>query len=336
MPPIRGVIHAAMFLGDVLFESMTYTQWESVVSAKCKGACNFHHALSSHSLDFFIALSSVAGIVGNRGQSAYAAANTFLNAFVQYRLSRGLPAACIDLTAVSDVGYLAENAEKRAQVLETLGSETINEVEVLALIAAAIDGTMAKSCNGHSITGLHIGDKLDDLFWVNDGKFKRLRDAAVAAKSSASTTIIQMSLRDQVKSSATFDAARTIVCDALMSKVSSVLMVPLEEMDARKPIVVYGMDSLVAIEIRNFITREFQANLQVLEFLAGDSMVGLAEIILKRSKIREWEDDKKGATEGDGGGEDNGRENGQVETEGVRDGEEGGRDVEKGTNGTVG
>jgi hypothetical protein len=83
------------------------------VNAKCDGAWNFHHALSNHSLDFFIALSSVAGIVGNRGQSAYAAVNTFLNAFVQCRLSRGLPAACIDLTAVSDVGYLAKNEKDK-------------------------------------------------------------------------------------------------------------------------------------------------------------------------------------------------------------------------------
>jgi hypothetical protein len=112
------------------------------------------------------------------------------------------------------------------------------------------------------------------LFWVNHSKFNHLHDAAVAAKSSISTTIIQESLRDRVKSSASFDAARIIVCDALLSKVSSVLMLPLEEMDTRKPIVVDGMDSLVAIDIRNFITREFQAYLQVLELLTGDSMVG--------------------------------------------------------------
>ncbi|PQE09076.1 hypothetical protein CJF31_00010496 [Rutstroemia sp. NJR-2017a BVV2] len=330
MPPIRGVIHAAMFLDDVLFENMAYTQWESVVSAKCKGAWNFHHALSNHSLDFFIALSSVAGIAGNRGQSAHAAANTFLNAFVQYRLSRGLPAACIDLTAVSDVGYLAENSERKAQIMENLGSETISGVEVLALIGAAIDGTLEKSCNGHSITGLHIDDKLEDLFWVNDAKFKQLHDAAVATKSSISTTIIQMSLRYQVRSSASFDAARTIICDALMSKLSSVLMVPLKEMDACKPIVVYGMDSLVAIEIPNFITREFQANLQVLEFLAGDSMVGLAEIILKRSKIMEWDDDKKGATEDNMGEEEEERKkDGKGENGNVQDRGEDGGNIEK-------
>ncbi len=128
LPPIKGVIHAAMVLDvsdtlysrsqsssilqDVLFEKMTYAQWTSVVSPKVSGAWNFHHALQSNAipLDFFVLLSSAAGAVGNRGQAAYSAANCFLNAFAQFRLSQGLPASSIDLTAVSDAGYLAEGS----------------------------------------------------------------------------------------------------------------------------------------------------------------------------------------------------------------------------------
>ncbi|KIN08515.1 hypothetical protein OIDMADRAFT_92921, partial [Oidiodendron maius Zn] len=60
-------------------------------------------------LDFFVATSSAAIAVGNRGQAAYSASNAFINAFAQYRITQGLPAALIDLTAVSDAGNLAEN-----------------------------------------------------------------------------------------------------------------------------------------------------------------------------------------------------------------------------------
>ena len=85
LPPIRGIVHAATVLHDVLFEKMTFEQWNAVVSSKVAGAWNFHHALqaSSTPLDFFICISSVAGAVGNRGQAAYAAANTFLDSFAQ-------------------------------------------------------------------------------------------------------------------------------------------------------------------------------------------------------------------------------------------------------------
>jgi hypothetical protein len=232
---------------------MQFEQWESVAKSKVAGAWNFHHALSKVPLDFFVALSSVAGAVGNRGQAAYSVANCFLDAFVQYRLKQGLPASSIDLTAVSDVGYLAENAEKQAQVTENMGSETVSESEVLALLAAAISGRMAVDCNNHSITGLKISSNMQDLFWIDDAKFKYLKETAEAEQANLSTTAPSISLSSAVKSSKLYEEAVQLVSNGLMDKVSAVLMVPREEMDQSRPIVVYGLDSLVAIEIRNWI-----------------------------------------------------------------------------------
>ncbi|PVH83915.1 putative polyketide synthase [Cadophora sp. DSE1049] len=289
LPPIRGLIHAAMVLDDVLFEKMQFNQWQSVIQAKVSGAWNFHRALSSNPLDFFIMLSSAAGAVGNRGQAAYSAANCFLNAFAQYRLAQGLPASSIDLTAVSDAGYLAEgSAERAAQVAENLGSETISEKEVLALIAAAVTGKMARECNSHCITGLKIapGSK-DSLFWIDDAKFKYLKEAAEAeaAASSTSSPSASISLGAALKFASSKQQAVELVCEGLMTKVSAVLMVPREEMDPSKAIVVYGLDSLVAIEIRNWITRELEASLQVLELLTSGSFWALSEAVLGKSKL---------------------------------------------------
>lgn len=268
-----------------MFEKMTFHQWEEVVKPKVAGAWNFHHALSNTPMDFFIALSSVAGAVGNRGQAAYAAANCFLNSFVQYRNKLGLPASSIDLTAVSDVGYLADNADRQAQVTATLGSETIAEREVLALIAAAITGDMQKECNSHCITGLKIDPNAMDLFWVDDAKFAYLKAAAEAETSHLASETKTVSLGTALKAAKTHEQALHLACEGLMTKVSQVLMVPREEMDSSKPIVVYGLDSLVAIEIRNWITRELEASLQVLELLTSSSILGLADTILTKSKL---------------------------------------------------
>ncbi|CZS97698.1 related to polyketide synthase [Rhynchosporium agropyri] len=289
LPPIKGLIHAAMVLDDVLFEKMQFNQWQSVVEGKVSGAWNFHHALSNASLDFFVMLSSAAGAVGNRGQAAYSAANCFLNAFTQYRIAEGLPASSIDLTAVSDAGYLAEgSAERAAQVAENLGSETISEKEVLALIAAAITGKMARECNSHCITGLKISaDSKDTLFWVDDAKFAHLKAAAEeeAAASATSSPNVAVSLSTALKVASSRQQAVELICEGLMTKVSAVLMVPREEMDPSKAIVVYGLDSLVAIEIRNWITRELEASLQVLELLTSGSFWALSEAVLSKSKL---------------------------------------------------
>ncbi|KAH8751637.1 polyketide synthase, partial [Diaporthe sp. PMI_573] len=68
---------------DVLFEKMTFSYYMSVIESKVQGAWNLHHATAGTPMDFFVVISSTAGIVGNRGQAAYAAANTFLDSFVQ-------------------------------------------------------------------------------------------------------------------------------------------------------------------------------------------------------------------------------------------------------------
>lgn len=263
---------------------MTFDQYNTVIESKVKGAWNFHNALKSKPLDFFVAISSAAAAVGNRGQAAYAAANAYLNAFVQHRVHQGLPASSLDLTAVSDAGYLAENAEAAAEVAKNLGSDTICIAEVLALLGAAISGRLSTACNNHTITGMRITSV--PPFWTPDAKFKHLRLAAeaVAAESSGSEAV-GISFNAQLKAAQTLEEAQDVVCRGLLNKLPSVLMLEEEDMDVTRSLSNYALDSLVAIEVRNYITREFEANLQVLELLSSGSIETLAKAICLKSKL---------------------------------------------------
>jgi acyl carrier protein len=260
---------------------MTYEQYTTVIESKVQGAWNFHNALSNQKLDFFVALSSAAGAVGNRGQAAYSAANTFLNALVQYRISLGLPASCLDLTAVSDAGYLAENAAAAAEVSRNLGSDSICEAEVLALLGAAIQGKMT-GCSGHAITGMRI--TTPPPFWTNDAKFKHLRQTYEISQA-ANTQAASVSFNAQLRAAASLEDAEGVVRRGLLHKLPSVLMLEEEDMDVTRSLSAYALDSLVAIEVRNYITREFEANLQVLELLSSGSIETLAKAICVKSKL---------------------------------------------------
>ncbi|KAL7624973.1 hypothetical protein AAE478_004187 [Parahypoxylon ruwenzoriense] len=287
LPRVRGVIHGAMVLRDVLFEKMAYDQWTTVVESKVQGAWNFHNSLSGVPLDFFVAISSVAGAVGNRGQAAYAAANCFLNAFVQYRLAQGLPASSLDLTAISDSGYLAEDLEKAAEVAKNLGSDTICEAEVLALLGAAISGRLATACNNHTITGMRITPTMQP-FWTSDAKSKHLREAAeaaAAADAAANGGAKAISYNAALKAAKSIEEAESVVCDGLVHKLAAVMMMELEDLDVTRSLSHYPLDSLVAIEIRNFITREFEATLQVLELLSSGSIQTLSKAVCVKSKL---------------------------------------------------
>ncbi|KAL1862392.1 Type I Iterative PKS [Paecilomyces lecythidis] len=290
LPPVRGVVHGAMVLKDMLYENMTVDDFNAVVSSKVDGAWNLHHALAKSPLDFFIALSSVAGVVGNRGQAAYSAANVFLDGFMEYRRSQGLPGTSIDLAAVSDVGYLADtDPTRQKEVLKNIGSQTIDESEVLALLAAAITGHLDRSCSGQCITGLDLTDSVDS-FWAHDAKFSVLREAADAQAGNANRDGATVPLNQSLKTAESKDSAHRLVYDALVVKLSEVLGISVDDMDSSVTVSSLGLDSLVAIEIRNWIARETDANVQVLELLSSGSLGSLVDIILRKSKIQsKWD-----------------------------------------------
>lgn len=110
-PRIAGVIQGAMVLRDKPFEMMTLDDYHTAIHAKVQGTWNIHRAsqeVQKQPLDFFTMLSSTSGVVGNKGQANYAAANTFLDAFASYRQTLGLRANTVDLGVIQDVGYVAE------------------------------------------------------------------------------------------------------------------------------------------------------------------------------------------------------------------------------------
>ncbi|KAJ5833847.1 hypothetical protein N7474_002158 [Penicillium riverlandense] len=285
LPPVRGVVHGTMVLRDMLFEQMSLDDFQAVVMGKVDGAWNLHHGLADSPLDFFIALSSVAGVVGNRGQAAYSAANVFLDGFMEYRRSLGLPGTSIDLAAVSDVGYLADtDAERQAEVLKNIGSQTVDESEVLALLAAAITGDLDRSSGGQCITGLGLDGGVDN-FWAQDTKFSALYEAA-KAKLGHGPQLSEptVPLRVKLQTVADKETALQVCYSALAAKLSQVLVISPEDMDPSVTVSSLGLDSLVAIEIRNWIARETSANVQVLELLSSGSLMALAEIIVNKSQ----------------------------------------------------
>ncbi|PHH89077.1 hypothetical protein CDD83_6687 [Cordyceps sp. RAO-2017] len=287
LPPIRGAIHAAMVLRDGLFEKSTFEDYDAVVRSKVSGAWNMHNALGNCPLDFFIMLSSVAAIVGNRGQAAYAAANTFLDALVRHRLSRGLAASSLNLTAVADAGYLADSSERQSQVLRTLSGSAMKASEVLALVEAAMSGQVGASCDGQCITGLDFADAASLPYYASDGKFSRLREAVLArAAADGSAASAELTVGQRLRGAATAAEARNAVADGLRDKLGVILMRPVPaKAQATTSVAALGLDSLNAIELRNWIGRELQAHLQVLELLTSGSLDDLAGLILRKTSM---------------------------------------------------
>src|ERR1700722_10650329 len=94
---------------DPLYNRLT----TGVIVNSAVGSWNLHELLPLN-LDFFILLSSLAGIIGSVSQANYAAGNTYQDALVNYRHAKGLPAQSIDLGLMKGIGYVEEHKEVAA------------------------------------------------------------------------------------------------------------------------------------------------------------------------------------------------------------------------------
>ncbi|MGH3642755.1 MAG: SDR family NAD(P)-dependent oxidoreductase, partial [Mycobacterium sp.] len=111
--PLRGVLHAAALVEDATLANITDELVERDWAPKVYGAWYLHEASESQPLDWFCSFSSAAAMVGSPGQGAYAAANSWLDAFTHWRRAQGLPASSIAWGAWAEIGRgqgMAEDA----------------------------------------------------------------------------------------------------------------------------------------------------------------------------------------------------------------------------------
>ena len=137
MPPLRGVIHAAGVIDDGVVTELDWSRFESVLAPKVTGAWLLHELTARLPLDFFVLFSSTASVLGSLGQANYASANAFLDALAHDRQSRGLPALSINWGPWSESGMAASVDARDRKRLNSQGFDHLSpEQGVDALVRA--------------------------------------------------------------------------------------------------------------------------------------------------------------------------------------------------------
>jgi len=109
--PLRGALHAAAVVEDATLLNISDELIDRDWAPKVYGAWHLHQATRNQPLDWFCSFSSAAALVGSPGQGAYAAANSWLDAFTRWRRAQGLPASAIAWGAWGQIGRAAFLAE---------------------------------------------------------------------------------------------------------------------------------------------------------------------------------------------------------------------------------
>ncbi|ORY13011.1 hypothetical protein BCR34DRAFT_481666 [Clohesyomyces aquaticus] len=280
LPPVRGVIQGAMVLRDTMLDGMGLDDYLAVLRPKVQGTWNLHTCLPKD-VDFFVMESSISGIVGNTAQAAYAAANTFLDAFALYRRERGLPATTVDIGAVAGIGYLARNDTLR-KAMERQGFDFTDESRLMRLLEFAIRHSERDPRQAHIVTGLGAWHPDTSLPALRAPVFSRYR---IMSSLASGATNSDGALRRALKQAPSLDAAVVIISGALVEHIVSRTGIPPENVSTAKSLQDYGIDSLAAVELRNWLTKEMESTVPIFELLGAESLTMLATEIAGRSRL---------------------------------------------------
>jgi phthiocerol/phenolphthiocerol synthesis type-I polyketide synthase D len=267
---LRGVVHAAAVIEDSLVFSMSRDNLERVWAPKAAGGLRMHQASASCELDWWLGFSSVASLLGSAGQGAYACASAWLDALVGWRRASGLPAAVINWGPWSEVGV--------AQALVGSVLDTITVAEGIE----ALDSLLATDRIRTGVARLRADRALVAFPEIRGiGYFTRVVEGLDTAGD----------LGDWGGPDALADLdpaeAQQVVTDRMCARIAAVMgyadrstvdpAVPLD-----KPLTELGLDSLMAVRIRNGARADFGVEPPVALILQGASLQDLTADLVRQ------------------------------------------------------
>lgn len=173
---LGGVIHAAGVLRDFTYQNMSHADWALAAHPKTLGSFHLHTHLPPSS--FFVFLSSAAGVIGNRGQSNYAAGNAFQDALAHHR-SPHTRTVSLDLGPVIGAGMVDQ---AMMDLLRSVGYFGIRRSDMFLALDRAVAGTTPPQVVlGVGTGGLLAQNAPADPFWADTPLFALLNRVDVDA-----------------------------------------------------------------------------------------------------------------------------------------------------------
>jgi acyl transferase domain-containing protein/NADPH:quinone reductase-like Zn-dependent oxidoreductase/acyl carrier protein len=283
LPPLAGIVHAAGEIGTTPLQSLDDAEVDRVFAGKVWGAWYLSEAAADLQLDFFVSTSSIASVWGGFGQTAYGAANAFLDGLSWRLRAHGVPAISVNFGPWS-AGMADAEARKK---LEQRGIKTLSPADALAgltdLLAAssaqgAVQGIVARIDWARFLPLYQQAGRRPFLAEVA----REVPEVAPALTASGKTQLVEQLTNAPVQQ------RRKLLANYLRDAVAEVTRVDPAEIREDAGFFDLGMDSLMAVELRRRIEqgvgKQIPATLamdyprlsDVVDYLLGD-VLGLSE-----------------------------------------------------------
>jgi acyl transferase domain-containing protein/acyl carrier protein len=270
-PPIRGVVHAAGILEHRLLGDLAEEECERSLRPKI-GAWVLDRALKDEPLDFFVMFSSASALRGTPGLSAYAAANSFLDALACRRRGRGQPALSVNWGLWREAGMALGYDSNSIRGLEERGVGSITNEQGLEALARLMQQPAAQLAvlpiDWRKWAELSPSFSASPLF---TSLIEKPREGGAAG------------LKDQP---AHEPRAQAELAGYLTGALASVLGFNASQLDLDTPISNFGIDSLTALEFKHRIESDLGLAMSMVRFLQGPTLAQLCaeiELLMKQS-----------------------------------------------------
>jgi len=272
LPSLRGVIHAAGVLDDGVLQNMSWQQFVKVMRPKVEGTWHLHQLTKDLPLDFFVCFSSMSSLLGNLGQGNYAAANEFMDAIAHYRRGMGLPGLSINWGAWASSGMAASLAGQHQQRLESSGISAIEPQQGMQALGSLLSESPSQ-----------VG-----VLPINWSKFVSQLPSGQKIPFLEALISIEPSLTQKSAFKAQLEAAAVSERQELLTiHIRSAIAKALgwrdgQKIGMRQPLFDLGLDSLMAVELKNRLESSLETNLSstllfdyptvevLVEYLAND------------------------------------------------------------------
>ncbi|ONI81662.1 type I polyketide synthase [Actinosynnema sp. ALI-1.44] len=272
----RGVVHAAALFGDRTVAMLDADTVHKTWRPKAEGAWRLHEASAGHDLDWWFGFSSASALQGSPGQPAYSTANTYLDNLAAFRRAQGLPATTVQWGTWAEVGAATD--------VDLPGVYPITPAEGLSLIADVLAGApgtvgalrlnpprmvaafpeLAKLPFTADLLAEHVTATADSSDWPGIEAVRELDPAEI----------------------------RRLTGDQLRYRVASVMGLRTDALADDMPLTSLGVDSLLAVRIRNALQHDFEITLPVAVVLRGAT---LTDLVSRLHAEMDVSDDTSGA-----------------------------------------
>jgi acyl transferase domain-containing protein/surfactin synthase thioesterase subunit/acyl carrier protein len=270
--PLRGVVHAAGALDDGLLDAQTAERFVNVMAPKVRGAWNLHTLTRSSKLDFFVLFSSLAGTFGSPGQAGYAAANSFLDALAAHRRALGLPGSSLAWGTWAQRGLAAALDLQLKARLSREGIEPLAPSEGRALFEQSLRRPEAYLAPA-SINLRQVAKAFDTSIPPLWQALLRKPSKARAPGATGAENLAALPAEQRLQA----------VSRLVRGEVARVLSLSGEAgVQPNQPLKELGLDSLMAVELRNGLARRLAMSLPATLIFHHPTASAIAQYVAQR------------------------------------------------------